>query len=101
MGCIHSLRGATIALGVLGRSFLGRARGSGGLIAVGVVSAVAGAEMTGCSYGTVQPATNVTATSATLHGQVASDTDEGSTYWFEYGKTTAFETKTPERTTDP
>jgi hypothetical protein len=55
--------------------------------------------LAGCSYGTTQPATNVTATGATLHGFVSSDNADGSTYWFEYGKTDLLGNKTPDRTT--
>jgi hypothetical protein len=55
--------------------------------------------LAGCSYGVAQPATDVTKESATLHGYVASDNDAGSTYWFEYGKTSAYGSTTEERTT--
>src|SRR3954470_2580192 len=53
----------------------------------------------GCSYGTPQPATGVTSSGATLHGTVQSDSDGGSTYWFEYGKTRLLGSTTPQRTT--
>ena len=61
--------------------------------------AAAAVLLAGCSYGVTQPATDVTKDSATLHGYVTGDNDAGSTYWFEYGKTSAFGTKTPEHTT--
>jgi glucose/arabinose dehydrogenase len=61
-----------------------------------VVSAAA--LLAGCSYGTTQPATDVTDASAVLHGYVAGDQPAGTTYWFEYGKTAAYGTKTTART---
>jgi len=68
--------------------------------AVLVLAAVAALAVlvAGCSYGEATEATNVTDTSATLHGYVVSDNETQKTYWFEYGTTSLFGTKTPDRT---
>ena len=52
----------------------------------------------GCASGATDPATDVTDRAATLraHGQTGGDNP--TKWWFEYGKTTAYGTKTPERT---
>jgi hypothetical protein len=62
----------------------------GCIVAAGVATAAA-------PTATTQPATNVTATSATLNGTVAPN-GEPTTYHFEYGTTTAYGSRTPEQT---
>ena len=56
--------------------------------------------VTGCSLGRPTPASDVTANSATLNGTVYSNQSGEVTYWFEYGTTTAYGTKTPDRTVE-
>ena len=62
------------------------------LLVVGMVA------VAGCASGAVDPATEVTDVAATLraHGQTGGDNPTN--WWFEYGKTTSYGTKTPQRT---
>jgi hypothetical protein len=60
--------------------------------------AVAVVVLVGCAMGSTGSATDVTDTSATLEGSVLSNRTEDATYWFEYGTTEEFGTKTPTRT---
>jgi hypothetical protein len=53
---------------------------------------------TGCSLGHPTPATSVTADGAALNGIVSSNQGGDVLYWFEYGTTSAYGTKTPDRT---
>ena len=53
--------------------------------------------VTGCSLGTPKPATDVTTGSATLNGTVYSNQSGEVLYWFEYGTTNQYGTKTPDR----
>jgi hypothetical protein len=54
--------------------------------------------LSGCAVGSEAPPTNVTATSATFNGGVASGANGTASYWFAYGKTTAYGSETPHRT---
>jgi glucose/arabinose dehydrogenase len=52
--------------------------------------------LAGCSYGTTTAATNITDSTAVLHGWVTGDKPSTTTtYWFDYGTTTAYGTRTP------
>jgi hypothetical protein len=48
--------------------------------------------------GRTSPATDITATGATLRGAVESDRDQTVTWWFEHGTSTAYSSETPRRT---
>jgi glucose/arabinose dehydrogenase len=52
----------------------------------------------GCASGTTEPATDVTDRAATLRATGKTGGDNPTTWWFEYGKTTSYGTKTPQRT---
>jgi Arylsulfotransferase (ASST) len=52
----------------------------------------------GCAWGTTQPAQNVSPTTAKLTGTVTDLEDGTATYWFEYGVTKQYGSKTPDRT---
>ena len=54
----------------------------------------------GCSNAVPKPAADPTPTSVVLRADVASSTELYVTYWFEYGKTTAYGTVTPKRTVE-
>jgi lysophospholipase L1-like esterase len=53
--------------------------------------------LAGCALGAPQPATEVTASGARLNGSVNSTEAGAVVYWFEYGTSTAYGTKTPDR----
>jgi hypothetical protein len=54
--------------------------------------------LSGCAVGKSSPATDVSATAATLRGTVSSDRDEQVTWSFSYGTTTAYGSTTPRTT---
>jgi hypothetical protein len=62
-------------------------------IAMGTIALVSG-----CAFGQATTATQVTSTSATLQGVVASHLQGNTPYWFRYGITAAYGTETPHRT---
>jgi hypothetical protein len=64
----------------------------------GLLLLAAAVALTGCAFGESQPATDVGTTVATATGNVYSTLDAGVTYWFVYGKTTAYGSETPHRT---
>jgi hypothetical protein len=53
--------------------------------------------LTGCAAGTTTPATNITETGARLTGLVSDPLDATITYWFQYGKATAYGSETTHR----
>ena len=53
--------------------------------------------VSGCAIATPQAATDPSATGVTLQANVSSSEAEA-TYWFEYGKTSAYGSATPKRT---
>jgi Tol biopolymer transport system component len=54
--------------------------------------------LTACAVGDPQPTTNVSDTGATLHGDVYSNLDGDTDYWWRYGETTAYGSETPHGT---
>jgi dipeptidyl aminopeptidase/acylaminoacyl peptidase len=54
--------------------------------------------LSACAVGKPQPATYITDSSATLNGDVFSDVEGETAYWFRYGKTTAYGAQTSRRT---
>jgi Arylsulfotransferase (ASST) len=54
--------------------------------------------LSGCAVGSEAPPTNVTSTSATFNGGVASSANGTVSYWFAYGKTASYGSQTPHRT---
>ena len=52
--------------------------------------------VTGCASGTTQPATDITDTAATLNG-TGNANGVQTTFWFQYGATTAYGTQTPQK----
>lgn len=69
-------------------------------LAIALASLIAG-----CSYGTTQPATDITDSGATLNGHVTAGSSSESSYWFEYGTDPAYpnrptpgHSRTPTRT---
>jgi hypothetical protein len=65
-------------------------------VAAAIVVAVVG--LSGCAFGETTPATDVTETSATLHGNVRSNLEDQTVWWFTWGTTTAYGSETPHRT---
>jgi hypothetical protein len=62
-----------------------------------LLAAVAlGLSLPGCISGNTRPATDVTSTSATLNG-AGNPAGVPTTYWFQYGRTTAYGSETPHR----
>lgn len=59
--------------------------------------AIAAIVVAGCSLGTPTPASDVTTDGATLNGTVHSNQSGEVLYWFEYGTTKGYGTKTPDR----
>jgi hypothetical protein len=57
----------------------------------------AGVLLSGCAIGFRVPATDITATGATLNGYVGSDRTEQGEWWFKYGKTSDYGSETPKR----
>ena len=49
----------------------------------------------GCATARTDPAANVTSTTATLSGAIRSSSTAGTDYWYEYGPTTAYVSRTP------
>jgi len=60
--------------------------------------AVLGVAVAGCASGVTDPATDVTDRAATLRAHGKTGGDNPTRWWFEYGKTTSYGTKTPQRT---
>jgi alpha-tubulin suppressor-like RCC1 family protein len=53
--------------------------------------------LSACAVGIPKPATHATGISATLNGDVFSNVEGDTAYWFRYGETTAYGRSTPER----
>ena len=67
-------------------------------ILVATAIALVAVALSGCAFGETTPATDVTETSATLNGNVRSNLDDGTVWWFAWGETTAYGRETPHRT---
>jgi hypothetical protein len=68
--------------------------------ALALSAIVVGVAVSSCAVGVRQPATDITATSATLNGKVLSTTGGPGSWYIEYGPTAARTEKTPTRTID-
>ena len=62
------------------------------LVAIAALVAVSG-----CAFGEPRPTTNATLTGATLHGNIYSNVDGTTEYWWRYGGTPAYGSETPKR----
>ena len=60
--------------------------------------AVLAVSVSACAVGSPQPATDITATSATLNAELFSSFAGNTTYWWKYGETTGYGTETTVRT---
>ena len=67
-------------------------------ILVATAIALVAVALSGCAFGETTPATEVTETSATLNGNVRSNLDDGTVWWFAWGETTSYGRETPHRT---
>jgi hypothetical protein len=76
---------------------MGQSTACANRLALALAATVAGLVVSSCAVGVRQPATSITATSATLNGKVLSTSGGPGSYFIEYGLTQARSEKTPTR----